>query len=187
MALVALIIGHRESSQGAVAVDGTTEWGWAQKHAERLARALAHHDVDSVVVFREDRSDGYSRLPRRIDETGCDCYIALHFNSVGDSSATGSEVLYWYKSERSKRLAQEMDVADDALGLRDRAYSGILPIHHGGRGEGVLRKPKAPGVMPEPAFGSNPSDWGALMRHGDALAEEQAGAIVRWLRAEGKT
>jgi hypothetical protein len=39
---VALVVGHSRDSQGAVAIDGTTEWIWNREHAARIASAPPH-------------------------------------------------------------------------------------------------------------------------------------------------
>lgn len=123
---VALVIGHRRSRQGAVSVDGTSEWDWNSRHSLRLQDALLALGVSSVIVEREDRSDGYSRLPARVNATHARCCVALHWNSSASAKATGSEVLYYVGSKRGQGLAQALDLADDVLGLRDRGLGGVL-------------------------------------------------------------
>ncbi len=181
MPQVAIVIGHRKSAQGAVSVDGTTEWLWAQEHAARLADALDGRGLSSVVILREDSAKGYARLPERINATRAAVALALHFNSFSDPRATGSEVLYWHTSSRGKSLALAMDAADDVLDLRDRGVKGIVPIDEEGRGAWVLRKTSMPCVILEPAFGSNPRDWRTLLERGGELAEAQAMALKGWL------
>jgi len=186
MALVCLIVGHRESAQGAVAVDGTTEWAWARQHARKIALHLRAARAVPVIIERDDRSDGYRRLPGKVNDTGADCALSLHFNSFSNPAATGAEVLYWHRSGRGRALAVELDKADDVLGLRDRGQSGLKACDDDDRGAYILRETAMPCALVEPGFGSNEGDWQAITERGDALAEEQAGAVVRWLRAEGR-
>ena len=185
MALVALIIGHRASAQGAVSVSGVSEYEWASEHARLVALHLRAAGVVPIIIERDDTAKGYSRLPGKVNKTGAHVAVSFHFNSHSNPKATGSEVLYWHTSLRSRALAVELERADDVLGLRDRGAGGLKACGEDDRGAYLLRKTSMPCALVEPGFGSNPDDWHAIVERGGALAEEQAGAIVRWLHAEG--
>ena len=126
-ALAAIVIGHRESKQGARSVDGTTEFAWNTEHAIRLRLLLVALGVEAVIIEREDRRDGYSRLPALVNATRARCCVSLHWNGSASASATGSEALYYSGSRRGRELAEALDIADDVLGLRDRGLGGVKP------------------------------------------------------------
>jgi N-acetylmuramoyl-L-alanine amidase len=133
-AVAAIVVGHRRSAQGAVSVDGTSEWIWNGAHALRLRAALLALGVESVIVQRPDTSDGYGKLPGIVNHIDPACAVSLHFNGA-TSSATGSEVLFWQWSQASRSLAQALANSDDVLGLRDRGLGGIR-----GRGYCVTKR-----------------------------------------------
>ncbi len=124
-ALAAIVIGHRESKQGARSVDGTTEFAWNTEHAIRLRLLLVALGVEAVIIEREDRRDGYRRLPALVNATRARCCVSLHWNGSASASATGSEALYYSGSRRGRELAEALDIADDVLGLKDRGLGGV--------------------------------------------------------------
>ena len=173
----ALVVGHRESSQGAVSVGGVSEWEFNRLMAESIATAVS--DVDIVVVYRDDRGDGedYNRLPGKINALNPDFVVSMHFNSV-DFVATGSEVLHYPGSTDGRRLAQLLlREFVDALGLPNR---GLKPRGRNERGGTLLAGTSAPCVLGEPFFGSNRRDWQRASERTDLLARAYARAIRQY-------
>jgi N-acetylmuramoyl-L-alanine amidase len=167
---IAVKVGHNVKAQGAVRKDGISEWIWNCE----LADMIRQHDPDSVRVFlREPGAGGVRKAYAAVDAWNADVSIELHFNSVGSSQATGTETLS-SGSKGSLALAEKVQEAMvGVLGLRDR---GILIRTPWGktklerRGSTSLHAGKAPAVLIEPYFGSNPGDCATADRNKQALA-----------------
>lgn len=168
MGKIALVIGHNARSQGAVRVtDGRSEYDWMTG----LASQIVAQEPALFRVFRRPPGLGYSTEIRQayaaVDAWGADASIELHFNSAAARSATGTETLT-SGTTGSLRLAQLIQPAMvGALGLRDR---GLVTRKRGDRGGESLWQGRAPAVLIEPYFGSNPDDCSAADRHFAALA-----------------
>lgn len=151
---IAIVVGHNEKAQGAVRVtDGRTEYDWNSE----LAAAIRDLNPKQVMVFhRKHDPAGYTAeihdCYARCDMWGADVSCELHFNSF-TTAASGTETLFATKA--GKAVAEKVQAAMvGALGLRDR---GLLH-RPSGRGAGSLIAGKAPAVLVEPYFGSNPTD-----------------------------
>ena len=158
-----LAVGHsRANDNGAVACDGrTNEWTYN--------RALAHFidlylddsiDVTIVDVYKGNTySEAVMNLKLAVDPLDADLVVELHFNSYHKPSANGYEALYWHASTKGK------DAAETFVETFERQYPNNLkrgpkPIQDNNqRGARFLRSLKAPCVILEPFFGSNPKEW----------------------------
>lgn len=151
---IALVVGHRESSQGASNKRyDDTEWRFNTVLAKEIKYFSKH---DCVIIFRDDNKNGYRNLPRKINDHNPDLTLSLHCNAF-NTKASGHEVLYWSTSESSKDMAVLFNNAiHECLLSKDR---GIKPIYKGDRGANVLRKTKAPCVLLEPCFIDNDADY----------------------------
>lgn len=180
MSKIALVIGHNARSQGAVRVtDGRTEYDWMTD----LASQICAQDPALFRVFRRPPGLGYSTEIRQayaaVDAWGADASIELHFNGSASSAATGTETLA-SGTTGSLRLAQLIQLAMvGALGLRDR---GLVTRKRGDRGGESLWQGRAPAVLIEPYFGSNPSDCAAADRHFHQLAQGINAACAEFLK-----
>lgn len=171
-ALCALVIGHKKTSPGAAnASKNVTEFAFN----EALSRHI-EDKVDGVVVQRVFRRT-YKQLPDDINELKPDFIVSLHCNAF-DTTASGTEVLYYHKSKRGKALAgvvQKKLLA--ALGLKDR---GIKPRTSEDRGGYLLKNTKAPCVIAEPFFIDNDEDLKIAQTRLDALADAYARSIEQY-------
>jgi len=153
MSDVAVVIGHHRHSPGATLTVGThtvTEYGLWKPFAFELTRTLTASGLDPRVVERP-KPDPSSVVPK-INETGADAAIELHFNAAGDSRAAGAEMLHYESSGPGQRLAKTLlQNTVDALGVPRR---GLLPAKE----YPVLRDTTMPAVIAEPFFGSHPGD-----------------------------
>lgn len=178
MTKIALVIGHNARSQGAVRqTDGRTEYDWCGD----LAAAIRACSPGMYEVFRRPAGRPYSTEIREtyavVDAKGAAASVELHFNG-GPTSASGTETLT-SGSKGSRRLAGLIQPAMvQALGLRDR---GIIARARNDRGGLSLHAGRAPAVLLEPYFGSNPTDCAAADRHYAALVQGIHKACVAYI------
>ena len=158
---VAIIVGHTPDSPGAVSIEGVSEFVYNNPLADRLVKILRLRGFDVEKVLR-GRPNQYSKLPAKVNRLrfgnggGADIAVSLHFNAAS-FTASGTEMLYWYSSVKSRRLAALLqEEVINTLHTRDR---GIKPRTSRDRGAHLLRKTSMPCVIVEPFFGSNNEDW----------------------------
>lgn len=170
MAKCALVVGHKKTSPGAFNENSAiTEFNFNDRLAMDIEDAVT--EVETVRVYRRT----YNQLPADINELGSDFTISLHCNAF-NREASGTEVLYYYKSEKGKNIAhilQKSLVA--ALGLNDR---GIKPKTAEDRGGFLLKYTNMPCLIAEPFFIDNDEDLAKASSNRDVLVKAYAGAIV---------
>ena len=139
--LCALVIGHKKSSPGAVNINrDVTEFEFNEDLALRIEKKVNHTEIQKV--YRRT----YKDLPDDINAICPDFVISLHCNAF-NTNASGTEVLYYNKSEKGKKMADNLlnhFVAH--LKLPDR---GVKPKSAENRGGYLLRYTKAPCVIAE--------------------------------------
>jgi len=188
---LAIIIGHRASSQGASG-NGQTEYAFHSTFALEFAEACQAAGLSVAVLERDDDAGGYKRLPSQINALDPRFAISLHLNAH-DSNASGSEALYWHTSkgdfdgdgvpDRSCALASLLQEAQvSALGLKDR---GLKPVERGHRGWYLLAKTRCTAALLEPAFVSNAYDVATLLERRRELARSLAVAAAEYDRILG--
>ena len=175
---VALIIGHDKQDGGAArCTDGMQEYEWNRDLASRIWQC----DPTVFEIFLIDPSLGYSASIRdvydRVDAWGCDLSIELHFNAAS-ASATGTETFSSGSAGSLKFANAIQGTMVETLGLRDR---GVKIRNRATKGRGYLSlvSGRAPAVLIEPYFGSNPSDCLRANERKQELAE----AIYRAVRS----
>lgn len=170
--LVALVVGHSKKSKGAYNRNlKLKEYDLNEQEAILVASLLIEQKIDSILIYR----DTYRKLPKDINKHKPTIIVSFHHNSFS-KTATGTETLYYYKSKKSKKLAQIMqNEIVNALGYKDR---GIRPKGIEDKGGYLLKYTKAPCIILEPCFISN--DIEAL----DFLSkkEEYAQAITKGIQ-----
>jgi N-acetylmuramoyl-L-alanine amidase len=171
--LCAVVVGHRESAQGASSKDGSvTEFDFNSEVAAEIKKRVKKARVE--VVFRENSTSGRRKLPAKINRMAPHIVVSLHCNAF-NGSATGTETLYFHSSEKGKKLAGIVQRhLLDALELRDRKTK---PKKEGDRGGHLLRFTQAPCVICEPFFVDNDSDLAVASRRKIGLANAYAAAI----------
>jgi len=174
-----LAVGHsRAKDNGAVGLDGvTSEWAYN--------RALAHFinlyldesiDVTIVDVYKGDSyGDAMMNLKLAVDPLKADLVVELHFNSFSDPNANGYEALYWHTSLRGRTAADAfIDVFETCF--PDNLNRGAKPVTDTNqRGARFLKTLKAPCVILEPFFGSNPKEWEMF---NDTHGKQQLGKTI---------
>lgn len=172
MTKIAIVVGHNARAQGAVNVAGVSEYIWNGE----LAGLIQDHDPQAVRVFRRIAGGGYSREIDRVyaevDAWGADCSIELHFNGSASASAQGCLTL---SSGTQGSLALARCVHARCLGVMQGRDRGIEVRSRHDRGGRSLWQGRAPGIMTEPFFGSNPEEC----RRADARIDQLAEAIYR--------
>ena len=170
---IAIVVGHNLRAQGAVRVtDGRTEYDWNGQ----LAGLIQDHDPRAVRVFRRAYGGGYSaeidRVYAEVDAWGADCSVELHFNGAVSPRATGCLTL---SSGTTGSLALARSVHPKMLSVMGNQDDGIEVRGRHERGGRSLWQGRAPAIMAEPYFGSNPD----FCRVADAHMDELAEAIFR--------
>ena len=164
----ALIVGHKESSQGAVSPSGITEFAYNQELAKLIKKYVERAEV--VIVYRRT----YEQLPDDVNQIKPDFAISLHCNAF-NTKASGSEVLFYEKSSKGKELALKLqNEIVKVLGLPDR---GIKTKTSEDRGGYLLKYVKAPAVILEPFFIDNPIDFVVGVEKRNAMAQAIAKVI----------
>lgn len=167
---LAIVVGHNDQSRGAVRRDtGEPEFAWNSRLASRMEVEAIRRGIEARVFFRTPHG-GYSaeiaRVYDQVDAWGADASIELHFNSVEDPRATGSEV-FSSGTVGSLRLAASVQAAIvGTLGLPDR---GVKTRQSDDRGGASLHSGRAPAILIEPYFASNERDL-EVTRDPEAMA-----------------
>lgn len=152
----AVIVGHTSTSQGAYSPHGIgSEFAYNSNVAKYLT------DIADVYHY-ESYKQGYRGMVNKVfSEINQKDYlltIELHYNSVGDSSANGSSVLYYHMSGKGKAYAEKLsEMLSHRFGTKNRGITGRRREERGGY---ALYAGKAPAVLVEPFFGSNKEDVG---------------------------
>ena len=167
--LCALVIGHKKRSPGAInANSNLSEFDFNEILALRIEKKVQNVEIQRV--YRRT----YKELPDDINALNPDFIISLHCNAF-NGRASGTEVLYYHKSEKSKKMAEILlRHLVEHLKLPNR---GIRPKTAEDRGGYLLRYTKAPCVIAEPFFIDNDEDLARAQEDIDGLATAYANAI----------
>lgn len=153
MKKIGVIIGHGGKDCGAVSIDGkVTELAFNTVIAEMLLIKLKENGYEA---FKHNRGENKIENIPLINSLKPDLIISLHANSSLNSSATGTEAIYYPTSTKGKRFAEILSKnVSQVLGLKNRGAKE--PFN--GRGSGLLKRTNAPCVISEPFFINNDSD-----------------------------
>lgn len=167
--LCALVIGHKKSSGGAVNESmGLKEFDFNEDLAIRIEGKVEKTQVQRV--YRRTLNE----LPDDINALNPHCVVSLHCNAF-NGRASGTEVLYYHKSENGKRIAEILQRRlVEFLELPDR---GVKPKTAEDRGGYLLRHTRAPCVIAEPFFIDNDQDLAKAREDLEGLASVYAMAI----------
>ena len=106
------------------------------------------------ILYRDASISGYTAqmddLHKRIDKIGCKLSVEFHFNSYGDWSVDGNEVLYC--SNSGMYYAELLDECLDSLPNRDRGIKKVVMSDNGG---GFCCRGKSKAIIIEPFFASH--------------------------------
>lgn len=165
----ALVIGHKKTSQGAVnSKVGIYEFGFNEGLAVSIERKNTGTEVQRI--YRRT----YKDLPRDINQYNPDFTVSLHCNAF-NKRASGTEVLYYHKSQKGKIIAEVLQSAlVEHLQLPDR---GVKPKTSEDRGGYLLRYTEAPCVIAESFFIDNNKDLARAQEDLEGLAGAFVNAI----------
>ncbi len=171
--IIALVVGHRASKQGAMNVRADRrEWSLNKEVVDSIASKVRNHEI--IIIYRDDVRSGYSKLPAKINEQEPDFIICFHANAF-NSDVSGTETLYYNESQTSKEYAQIFQSAMvNVLQLNDR---GLVEIFEGDRGSLVLSKTTAPCILLEPFFIDNNDDYEIFGSNFDSYTDAMAETI----------
>lgn len=173
---LALVIGHRKSDNGAHnAKYDITEWQYNKLLVAAIMTQLNEH-IEPILIFRDDSSNGYNTLPTKINNQNPDHIIEFHCNASSNKSASGTEMLYYHSSIKSKEFAEMLNnVVCNTLKNPKRDNKPISSKDQ--NGYHLLRNTKAPCVITEPFFLSNDVDTANALKRIGELATALADAL----------
>ena len=154
---VALVIGHRSKSQGAVGSAGWSEYRYYKElFIPALQKILKRFDVETKVFTRGNYGKSYTgrirKAHKKIDEWGAEYAISFHFDAAANPRAQGHTVLFDSASKQSRSMALVFDaMLDKHLHNRDR---GLLD-RHSGHGSAWLRYGKSTNILLELYFAAH--------------------------------
>jgi len=165
----ALVIGHKKNSPGASNANfGISEFDFNERLALEIESRIEHVHIQRI--YRRT----YRLLPADINEFNPDFIISLHCNAF-NQSASGTEVLYYYRSQKGQQMAIELqDKLVDVLELPNR---GVKPKKAEDRGGFLLKYTQAPCIIAEPFFIDNDSDLERANSRKESLINAYCDAI----------
>ncbi len=165
----ALVIGHKEKSQGAAnPKSGLTEWTFSKPLVNQIHyECMADSDSNGLITKVVHRDVSYSKLPDKINSLNPDYIILFHCNSAVKTIFTegeivyvpvgsGTEMLYYHKSKRGQKMAGILQ--SHVVKALDLPSRGLKPKTRKDRGGKVLRETSAPCVLAESFFINNDGD-----------------------------
>lgn len=175
---ILLTVGHSKLKNGAfTSADGTklgggNEYEYCKSLSTYVKKALQAngHEVDRVVcpekTFEKWQQERSYKLA--IERATCyDLVIELHLNAANTKKAEGCEVLY--KSAKGKKYADKVQ-KQLAKVFRDREAKKSDNLY-------MLNQTKAPAIILEPFFCTNPKEWKYAVKHKAKVAELIAAGI----------
>jgi len=149
----ALVIGHKKTSQGAYNKKfDMHEFEFNETLSKNIESQIDKTDIDIYRIYRRT----YASLPNDINELNPDFVISLHCNAF-NKKATGSEVLYYHKSEKGKKFATILQ--RNLLKYLNLKNRDIREKSAEDRGGYLLKSTNAPCIISEPFFIDNDSDY----------------------------
>ena len=163
------MIGHKKYTPGAVnPTTQLSEFEFNEDLALRIEKKVTKVDVQRV--YRRT----YQELPEDVNALEPDFIVSLHCNAF-DHKVSGTEVLYYHRSEKGKVLAEI--ILDHLVKHLKLANRGIKPKTTEDRGGPLLRYTNAPCVIVEPFFIDNDDDLERAQEDLDGLAAAYASSI----------
>jgi len=153
--------GHGGTDPGACSKNGTKEAEITAKVVSILEERLKknYYPVETYQQKKE-----YFEISKKENSSGATCFISIHCNAAANPSAHGVETLYCSTSTKGKQLAQIMqDELIKATKLTNRGIKARSDLH-------VLNRTKAPAILIELAFISNPIEEKLLKEQPEIFA-----------------
>lgn len=163
--------GHGGTDPGACSKSGIKEADITEKICSILmARLKANYYP--VEVYQQNSS--VFEVSKVENKSGATCFISIHCNAATNPTAHGTETLYCSTSAKGKQLAEIMqDCLVKNTGLANRGIKPRSDLH-------VLNRTKAPAILVETAFISNPNELKLLVESPEVFAEAIWEAIKKF-------
>lgn len=153
--------GHGGTDPGACSKNGTKEADITLEVANILVERLKANYYP-VELFQQKKH--YFEISRQENKSGATLFISLHCNSSANKEAHGIETLFSTGSKRGQEIARI--VQNELIKATELTSRGIKPrsdLH-------VLNRTKAPAVLIELAFLSNPNEEAILKKEPELFA-----------------
>lgn len=151
--------GHGGSDPGAVSKNGNKESDIALKVCQILCKRLELNWYP-FIIYQQKRN--YFEISKKENDSKSSVFISVHCNSAANPEAHGIEVLY--KTPRGKEFAKiTLNELVKATGLASRGVKYRENLH-------VLNRTKAPAILIELAFLSNPREEKLLIENPEKFA-----------------
>jgi len=173
---VAIIVGHKASSPGAISNDGElSEHSIALELSNKISAKLSTIGISSTILHRNT----YSELPAQVNETKAKLSISLHANAF-DGKVSGSNVLYPSGDLKSEKLAMNLlDAMTESLGLKNRGIRATGPENRGGY---LLNNVNMPIVILLPFFIDNEDDLSKYKTNMSVMVNNLAYSTKKYLK-----
>lgn len=179
---LAIVVGHTKSAPGAVGIDLPPEYEYNKRVAELIEERARIAGIPLVRTFFRD-GVGIRGAYAQVDEWRADFSIELHYNGAASAAANGCETL---SSGSKGSLALASYVHTEMLIAMQNTDRGVK-VRKTGRGSTSLSAGRAPAVIIEPAFGSNPMDAMRLKQGQELIAQACInGAVQAWKELKGE-
>lgn len=154
--------GHGGTDPGAVSKSGTKEADISAKVAQILEQRLKLNYYP-VQVYQQKKS--VNEVPLIENKSNSTLFISIHCNSFYLPNACGVECWYYHTSEKGKKIAEIMQQQLALItGLKNRGAKETKSLI-------VLKKTKAPAVLVELGFISNPNEEQLLKTKPELFAD----------------
>lgn len=162
--------GHGGTDPGACSKSGTKEADITKKVVEILEARLK---LNGYPVQTYQQKNSYLEISKRENTSGATCFISIHCNSL-NAQSKGVEVLYCNGSTKGRELAEiAQEELVKATGLYNRGIKARSDLH-------VLKRTKAPAILVELAFISNPAEEKLLVENPKMFADAIWEAIKKF-------
>jgi N-acetylmuramoyl-L-alanine amidase len=167
--------GHGGDDRGVLGPSGVAEADVCWTLATLVAAALAGAGARVRLSRTEPEDPSEEQRAERANEMDADLVISIHMNSNPEPTAEGSSIYHWVTSTAGEQLA-------DAIQHEVVSHTGCRDCRTHPRSYTILRETKAPAVMIEPAFITNPDEAKLLddRDHLTALADAIVRGVRRW-------
>lgn len=165
----ALVIGHKRTSPGnRNHLWSVSEFGYNDELARRVAT------IPKLTLVQRVYRRTFEMLPRDVNRLRPDFVVSMHCNAF-DQNESGTEILYYHKSEMGRRIAEIMQhYIVECLNLPNR---GLRPMDAEDRCGYLLRYSEAPAIVVEPFFIDNDDDCRVAIEMKDGLVHAYSRAI----------
>ena len=180
---IGIFIGHSEKASGAESpTTGLNEWDFNKPVAYALADNLIKHHV-STTIYERELHDEFSEMINHERTCKYDLVLSLHLNCYYEKTE-GTEILYWHRSKKGKKLAEFM--LPPIMILFGGKERGIKPLRKSTRGSIIVRKTQAPTIIIEAKFIDNINDEKRLREYQDLYDEALFMGVISYLRWRSK-